>query len=162
GSTGNGANAFALANQLPNNIYAIVAGGLLSAILVPHIVRAATHDDGGQSFVNRLLTLGIVGFAVIAVLATLAAPALVALYTLPDATALGDGGTALAIGMAYWCLPQIFFYALYSLLGEVLNARGVFGPFTWAPVLNNVVAIGGLVAFAILFGTSPAHDAATS
>lgn len=162
GVNAEGANAFALANQLPNNIYAIVAGGLLSAILVPHIVRAASHDDGGQGFVNRLLTLGIVVFAVISVIATLAAPALVALYSLSDSTALGEGGTALAIAMAYWCLPQVFFYALYSLLGEVLNARGVFGPFTWAPVLNNIVAIGGLIAFGILFGTRPIHDAASS
>ena len=57
-----GANAFALANQLPNNIYAIVAAGVLSAVLVPQIVRAGLHADGGQLFVNRLVTLGIVVF----------------------------------------------------------------------------------------------------
>jgi putative peptidoglycan lipid II flippase len=39
GVQGSGPNAFALANQLPTYIYAIVAGGLLSAVLVPHIVR---------------------------------------------------------------------------------------------------------------------------
>ena len=66
-----------------------------------------------------------------------------------------DDTRALAVAFAYWCLPQIFFYALYSLLGEVLNARGVFGPFTWAPVLNNVVAIAGLVVFVALFGADP-------
>ncbi len=67
------------------------------------------------------------------------APLLVNLYTV-DGGALSDEGLALAIAFAYWCLPQIFFYGLYTLLGEVLNARGIFGPFTWAPVLNNVVA----------------------
>jgi putative peptidoglycan lipid II flippase len=71
--------------------------------------------------------------------------------------ALADG-RALAITFAYWCLPQIFFYAIYSLLGEVLNARGVFGPFTWAPVVNNVVVIVSLLAFAALFGVDPAHQ----
>ena len=34
---------------------------------------------------------------------------------------------------------------------ETLNARGVFGPFTWAPVLNNIVAIGGLIAGSCIF-----------
>jgi putative peptidoglycan lipid II flippase len=58
---------------------------------------------------------------------------------------------ALATAFAYWCLPQILFYALYSLLSEVLNARKVFGPFTWAPALNNIVAMTGLVAFNYLF-----------
>lgn len=157
GAQGQGGNAFAIANQLPNNIYAIIAGGLLSAILVPQIVRAAHHDDGGQRFVNRLVTLGIVVFLAVTVLATLCAPLLVQLYTFSSRNALSEQGVALAVSFAYWCLPQIFFYAVYSLLGEVLNARGVFGPFTWAPVFNNVVAIAGLVVFAVLFGVDPAH-----
>jgi putative peptidoglycan lipid II flippase len=151
-----GANAFALANQLPNNIYAIVAAGVLSAVLVPQIVRAALHRDGGQDFVNRLITLGVVVFLAATVIATLCAPLLVDLYTV-EGGALADG-RALAITFAYWCLPQIFFYAIYSLLGEVLNARGVFGPFTWAPVVNNVVVIVSLLAFAALFGVDPAHQ----
>jgi putative peptidoglycan lipid II flippase len=157
GQQNQGANAFAIANQLPNNIYAIIAGGLLSAVLVPQIVRAAHHDDGGQRFVNRLITLGVVVFLAVTLLATLCAPLLVALYAGSGGNALTSGGVALAVSLAYWCLPQIFFYALYSLLGEVLNARGIFGPFTWAPVLNNVVAIAGLVVFGVLFGVDPAH-----
>lgn len=157
GQQNQGANAFAIANQLPNNIYAIIAGGLLSAVLVPQIVRAAHHHDGGQTFVNRLVTLGIVVFLGVTLLATLCAPLLVALYAGGGGSALKGDGVALAVSLAYWCLPQIFFYALYSLLGEVLNARGVFGPFTWAPVLNNVVAIAGLIVFAVLFGVDPAH-----
>lgn len=157
GQQNQGANAFAIANQLPNNIYAIIAGGLLSAVLVPQIVRAAHHDDGGQRFVNRLVTLGIVAFLAVTLIATLCAPLLVQLYTFSSSNALDAQGVALSVSLAYWCLPQIFFYALYSLLGEVLNARGVFGPFTWAPVLNNVVAIAGLIFFAVLFGVDPAH-----
>lgn len=153
-ATGAGANTFALANQLPNNIYAIVAGGVLSAVLVPQIVRASMHDDGGQRFINRLVTLGLVVFLAAAVVATLAAPLLVSLYA-----ASSDGGgrgfsgdeIALATAFAYWCLPQVLFYALYTLFGEVLNARRVFGPFTWAPAINNVVVIGGLVAFGAMF-----------
>ena len=148
-------NAFAVGNQLPNNIYALIAGGVLSAVLIPQIVRAGVHDDGGQRFINKLLTLGATVFLAVAVVATLAAPWLVALYT---QLAAGEGkgfspeGIALATAFAYWCLPQILFYALYSLLGEVLNARRIFGPFAWAPVLNNVVAIAGLIVFTVLFG----------
>src|SRR5690606_19695649 len=32
------------------------------------------------------------------------------------------------------------------------NARGVFGPFAWAPVINNVVSIAGFGAIIALFG----------
>ncbi len=146
-------DTFALANQLPNNVYSLIAGGLLSAVIVPQIVKSSLHDDGGAGFINKLITLGLVVVAVITAIATVSAPLLVRLYgqgfSAPD--------VALATALAYWCLPQILFYALYSLIGETLNARGVFGPFTWAPVLNNVVAIGGIVTFIALFGGASQH-----
>lgn len=152
GTVGAGADTFALANQLPNNVYAIVAGGILSAVLVPQIVRANMHDDGGARYINKLLTLGFSVFGVVTVLATLAAPALVALYAGQSSHGGFTGNDlALATAFAWWCLPQVLFYAVYSLLGEVLNARGVFGPFTWAPALNNVVAIGGMMALGVVF-----------
>ena len=158
GLVGSGADAFALANQLPNNIYAIVAGGVLSAVLVPHIVKSGLDSDGGVKYVNKLLTLGILVFGAVAILATIAAPLFVGLYAQQSA-GVGDlGFTAadidLAIAFAWWCLPQVFFYAVYSLLGEVLNAKGLFGPFTWAPVLNNIVAIAGMVWLGGIFSGS--------
>jgi putative peptidoglycan lipid II flippase len=154
GTEGSAANTFTVANSLPNSVYAIIAGGLLSAILVPQIVRAASHSDGGEKFINRIVTLGIVAFLAVSILATLCAPFLIDIssqQTVTSRNGFSAADTSLAVAFAYWCLPQIFFYALYSLLGEVLNARKVFGPFTWAPVFNNVVAIIGLVAFDIAF-----------
>ena len=165
GTTGAGADTFAIANQLPNNIYAIIAGGLLSAVLVPQIVKAGMHDDGGQRFINRLVTLGLAVFVIAAVVATVAAPWLVTLYSQQSADGtrgLSPDEIALATAFAYWCLPQVLFYAIYSLLGEVLNARKIFGPFTWTPVLNNLVAIAGMVVFIVAFGGDPAHTDATT
>ena len=158
GYIGAAADGFALATQIPNSIYALIAGGLLSAVLVPQIVRAGLHDDGGQRFINKLVTLGVVVFVIVAIAATLCAPWLVSLY----APGFNADEFALATSFAYWCLPQVLFYALYSLIGQVLNARNVFGPFTWAPALNNVIAIAGVAAFILLFGGDPAHrDAGT-
>ncbi|MEY2673845.1 MAG: murein biosynthesis integral rane protein MurJ, partial [Actinomycetota bacterium] len=48
GVTTDAADAFGVANQLPNNVYAIIAGGVLNAVLVPQIVKARAHLDGGQ------------------------------------------------------------------------------------------------------------------
>jgi putative peptidoglycan lipid II flippase len=151
GVTTNAADAFGVANQLPNNVYAIIVGGVLNAVLVPQIVRARTHLDGGNAYIDRLLTIAIVTFGSITVLTTVSAPLLVSLYTSGwDADQL-----ALATAFAYWCLPQLFFYGLYSLLGEVLNAKSKFGPYMWAPVLNNIVAIIGMGAFVWQFGFDP-------
>ena len=145
------ADAFAVANGLPNTVYVIVAGGVLSAVLVPQIVRASAHADGGSAYINKLLTLSLVVIGAATVTATLLAPVLAWIYggRLPEST------LQLATAFAFWCLPQIFFYGLYTLLGEVLNARRSFGPFTWVPVLNNVVALAGLVVFGIAFGFDP-------
>lgn len=146
-----GADAFAVANALPNTVYVIVAGGVLSAVLVPQIVRAAAHADGGSAYINKLVTLALVILAAATLVATAAAPLLTLIWgaTLPPAT------LALATAFAWWCLPQIFFYGMYTLLGEVLNARRSFGPFTWVPVLNNVVALAGLGVFILLYGADP-------
>lgn len=148
GATTAGGNAFAIANQLPNNIYAIISTGLLSAVVVPQIVKAAAHDDGGRAFVSKLFTLGTVVLLGATALAMVAAPWLVALY----APAFPPEQQALTTAFAYWCLPQILFYGLFALVGESLNARRVYGPYTWAPIVNNLVSIAGFLAFIWLFG----------
>ncbi|HPT95977.1 MAG TPA: lipid II flippase MurJ, partial [Microbacteriaceae bacterium] len=158
GAFSEGANAFGIANQLPNNIYTIIASGILSAVLVPQIVRANGHKDGGKAYINKIFTIALVVLLIATLAAILLAPALMQLYT----RGWSDAQLALGTAMAYWCLPQIFFYGLYALLGEVLNARKVFGPFTWAPIINNVVALAGLGAFILIFGLYNTDTAAIS
>ena len=158
GVTTNAADAFGVANQLPNNVYAIIAGGTLNAVLVPQLVRARKHDDDGRGYINRLLTFIISVFLVVTLIATVAAPVLIRLYT----SDWSPEQLALATAFAYWCLPQLFFYGLYSLLGEVLNSRSKFGPFMWAPVLNNVVQLAGLLGYIVLFGFDPTQHAGLS
>lgn len=142
------ANAFAIANQLPNNIYAIISSGLLAGVVVPQIIKAATHRDGGSAFVSKLLTLGVVALSAATLLSVLAAPLLVTLY----GGRLSPDAQALALAFAYWCLPQLLFYGLYALWGEALNARRVFGPFAWTPIVNNIVSIAGFLVFIWVFG----------
>src|SRR5690606_24576052 len=147
------ANAFAVANKLPNLIYMLIAGGVLNAILVPQIVRAIKNDaDGGRTYVNRLLTVGMAGLAVVTVALTLASPLLISLY----AANLPPQWYDLAVTFGYWCIPQLFFYGTYTLFGQVLNARNVFGPYMWAPALNNLVAIAGLAVYLLVFGGTAA------
>lgn len=151
GVIGVSADAFAGANQLPSNIYSIISVGLLNAVIVPQVVKAARHEDGGQLYVNRLVTLAMVLLGGLTILATVGAPIIGALY----GASLSSEQLGLLVAFAYWCMPQIFFYGMYAVLGEILNARGLFGPFAWAPVINNVVGIAGLVLFSTVFGADP-------
>lgn len=145
------ADTFITANTVPNQIYNLIASGLLNAVLVPQIVRAAKDADGGQGFLDRLLTISLLGIGVVTVIATLLAP-VVPLVLNPSEGSWDPATAALAVAFAYWCMPQIFFYGVYTVLGQVLNARGHFGAYMWAPVANNVVAIAGLVAMFFWIG----------
>ena len=141
-------DAFSVANTVPNNLYILLAGGVLNAVLVPQITRAARDPDGGQEYLDRLITVSLAMLAVATVLVTALAPLLVRLY----ADGFDPALLRLTVTFAYLCLPQVFFYGLYTLLGQVLNARGSFGPYMWAPVVNNIVAIAGLALFIAVAG----------
>ena len=136
-------DAWDVANTLPNIIYLLLAGGVINAVLVPQITRAASHADGGREYVDRLLTIAITGIAVITVAFTLSAGLMVRLYSSGWSLDVRTLSTAFAL----ICMPQIFFYGLYTLLGNVLNARNHFAAYMWAPVVANVVAIGGMAFF---------------
>lgn len=142
------ADAFTVANQLPNSIYLIVSTGLLTAVIVPQIVAASKAPDGGSAFISKLFTLGAMILLAVTAVAVICAPLLVQIYS----SGFTEAQLRLATTFAYWCLPQIFFYGIYALVGETLNARRIFGPYTWAPIVNNVVSIAGFVVFIVLFG----------
>lgn len=150
------ANSFSVANKLPNVIYMLVAGGVLNAILVPQIVRAMRARDGGHDYVNRLLTLAGTALLGLTLILTAGSTLLVTIY----AAELQPEWFTLAVAFALWCIPQLFFYGMYALLGQVLNAKGIFGPYMWAPVFNNAISIIGLVAYIVFFGgtATGAHE----
>ena len=56
------------------------------------------------------------------------------------------------IDFARYCLPQVFFYGMFVLVGQVLNSRGRFGPMMWAPIANNVVAVAILATYMLTIG----------
>lgn len=150
-SIGFAAESFATAGRVPNTVYTLIATGALTAVIVPQITRAALAADGGARYINKLITLAIVGSAGIMAAAALVTPALIGWLT----SGWPDDQVRLTTVFAYWLLPQILFYSLYTVLGEVLNARSLFGPYAWSPVLNNLLNMAGLAAFVLLFGADP-------
>ena len=151
GSTVN--DTFINANNLPNLIFLLVAGGVFNAVLVPQIIKASKAPDKGADYISRLLTLAVLVLLALTLLVTLLAPWVIELTT----QGYSPQQKALAVSFAFWCLPQIFFYGLYALLTQVLNAHGAFGPAMWAPILNNIVAIAGLGMFIWIFGANVAN-----
>jgi putative peptidoglycan lipid II flippase len=139
-------DAYNTANTLPNIVYELLLGGVLTSVVVPLLVHAQERDrDGGAAYAQRLATIATVGLLVVTAVAILAAPLLTSLY--------GISGNQDQVDLANWLarilLIEIVFYGVGALATAILNSRGVFGPPAWAPVLNNVVVIvTGLVFIA--------------
>lgn len=141
--------AFNTANTLPNQIFALLQGGLLTTLLLPQLTKALGREDGGEQTADALVTWAIA--AIVGVTAVSLALAQ------PIAMALQLAGPTLQLGVtfAFWCLPQILFYGLYTVWSQVLYARGRFAATMWTPVLANVVQIVGMSVFLVRFAKSP-------
>jgi putative peptidoglycan lipid II flippase len=136
--------AYNNANTLPNTVYDLMLGGILTSIVVPLLVNAAKRDaDRGEAYDQRMFTLATLALFALTVIATLAASLLVGLY----AHSLTGSERDLTVIFAYFFIPQIFFYGMSSLAGAVLNARGHFAAPMWTPVINNIVVIAVLLLF---------------
>lgn len=139
------ANVWQAANSLPNTIYVLLAAGVLNVVLLPQITRALMRGEKGQDYTDRLLTLALSVLVVGTVVFVAAAPLITKLYNLE--WPWGGSELSLAILFAYLCIPQILFYGVHALLGQVLSAHHRFAAFMWSPALANVVAIGGILVF---------------
>jgi putative peptidoglycan lipid II flippase len=144
-------NAYNVANNLPNAVYNLALGGILTSVVVPLLVTAARRNhDGGEAYDQRIFTLGVIALAVITAAATAAAVPITALY----GHGIGDAATYhLTVIFTYFFLPQIFFYGVSSLAGAILNARGSFASPMWTPIVNNVVVIMVGIALILTAGT---------
>lgn len=141
-------DSFTVANTLPLIINELLLGGVLTSVVVPLLVRSQDDEDGGEAYTQRLVTMALTVLGVGAVVSTACAPWLTSL--LMDDT--GDANPQLATWFAYLLLPGLLFYGLFAVLSAVLNAKQIFGPAQWAPVVNNLVIFATIGTFAIVPG----------
>ena len=158
------ADIFDAANTIPNALYILVAGGIFNVVLVPQLVRSMKHDDdGGDAYANRVITLGLLVLAAATAILMIAVPWL--LHVFFDGSLFSASNTQQresAQLLMLLCMPQVFFYGAFVLVGQVLNARQRFGPMMWAPIVNNLAAIAVLIVYAVVFGSSDGVDGFTT
>jgi putative peptidoglycan lipid II flippase len=133
------ASAFNISNNIPNMIYELVAGGVLSSLFIPIFLEKLKSDgtEGAHRFANTLFTLTLLVLGVVALVGTLLPEIFVRTqtFTVPAAD------TQLAVYLFRFFAVQIIFYAWTALTTGVLNSyRRFFAP-AIAPLFNNVVVI---------------------
>jgi len=139
------------ANTVPNIVFDIVAGGMLSALVVPLLAPAFANGDREtvSRTVSALLNWAMLILLPIALVLALAARPIVELL-------LGNGQCTGAVDLGTRMLlvfvPQIIFYGVGVVLGGALQAGERF---TWpalAPLLSSLVVIAAYLWYGQLAG----------
>jgi putative peptidoglycan lipid II flippase len=145
--------AYSTANQLPNVLYEVVAGGALSAAVVPLLARPLAEGD--RDHVDRtasaLLTWAVVALVPVAVLlAAVSSPLIDALA--PKGSCSSYGLHGLAVRMLLVFAPQVVLYGIGVVLTGVLQAQRRFVWAAVAPLLSSAVVIASYLWFGAIAG----------
>jgi putative peptidoglycan lipid II flippase len=130
---------YGYSNEIPNMVYELLLGGVLTATLVPQFVRHFQRQD--DDAVSAVFTVAMLALLAVTVVGILLAPYIVDLYTL---RVTGPGKVQqqeLATSFLRCFMPQMVFYGLTALATAMLQARQRFFAPAFAPILNNVVVI---------------------
>jgi putative peptidoglycan lipid II flippase len=149
---GSTADTYLAANNVPNIVFEVVAGGALASLVVPMLAGGITAGDGEQV---RRTASALLGWTLL-VLVPLAA--LVALFAHPIAAALlGVAGSDpakvdLAARFLLVFAPQVVLYGVAVVLTGVLQAHRRFAGPALAPLLSSVVVAAAYLLFAGIGG----------
>lgn len=150
GTTGIAANAYQTGSTIPQVLFTILSGGVFNAVLVPQIVRSLKQKDA-EDQLNKLITLAVVILVAVTGIMMACSTLFTNLYL---DSSWNAAQRSLANSFTLWCMPQIFFYGLYTVLGQVLAAKNQFGAYAWSSTGANVISCIGFIVFIALYGNA--------
>ena len=159
------ADAYNVANNIPNIVYELVLGGVLTSVFVPVFVRqlkTRSREDAWEA-ARAVLTTALVVLLLVMAVGIVAAPWVVRLYTVrvpagPERQAVQE----LATLFLRFFMPQIVLYGLGAVATGLLNAHRRFAVPMFAPILNNLVVVATFLTFAFMQGdATPSPGAIT-
>lgn len=164
------ADAYNLANTIPNMVYDVVLGGVLGATFIPVFIQRLTSTSEREAWksISAVVTLAVVLLAATTAIFLALAPLLIDAFTSLEHVQHTGSAQHLATQrhvatvLLRWFVPQVFLYGLLSIGGALLNVRRRFGAPMWVPIANNVVCIGVLLTFAAVAPSPSLHSVSMS
>lgn len=136
------AEAFVIAQSLPNMFRRFFAEGAFNFAFIPMFAKKVEADEGAEAFARDAFW-GMAGFlTVFSVLAILGMPLLVLMMA---SGFVGDERFNLAVTLGRIAFPYILFISLTALLSGMLNAAGRFVITSVVTILLSATMIGGIV-----------------
>ena len=151
-------NAYQSSNSISNVLFELLAGGALSAVLVPTFVDL--FDRGDQEEVERiagrLLGLALAALAVVVVIGLALSPLIARLLTSGVSNEhIASQQRSLSSFLLLFFIPQILLYAVGAIAVAVLYAQRRLAVTAIAPIGLTVVVVTALGAFRALAGSNP-------
>jgi putative peptidoglycan lipid II flippase len=148
------ADAYNVANNIPNIVYELVLGGVLTSVFVPVFVRQLKTRSREEAWdaARAILTTTLVVLLLVMVAGIVAAPWVVRVYTARVPSPQREAVQELATLFLQFFMPQIVLYGLGAVATGLLNAHRRFAVPMFAPILNNLVVVATFLTFAFMPG----------
>ncbi|HET9089921.1 MAG TPA: lipid II flippase MurJ, partial [Acidimicrobiales bacterium] len=147
------ADAYNLANTVPNMLFDLVLGGVASATFIPVFVERLALDGERRAWrsISSVVNAAVLVLGAATVITWIAAPWIIGAFTSLNHVNVASATLAhqrdVASTLLRWFAPQVFFYGVIAIATALLNVRQRFGAPAWVPVANNLVCIVVLVWF---------------
>lgn len=146
-------SAYQIANNVPNMIFELVAGGVLSTAFLPMLMSMRKiSDENSRRYANNLLSICLVLLGVVSLLASIFAPQVIATQTFVSG---GQEARQMATFFFRFFAFQIIFYGASAIVSGILNSRRRFLWPALGPVFNNVIVIITMFTYVPLSATNP-------
>lgn len=155
-------NLFQLANQLPWLVFEITVGSLLGSLLVPALMAHIRGTVGGTDLaaVSRLAggfaTTVSLGFLAVSLGVMALSPLIARLFALGVPDEVHADMVRAAVPLVLLTAPQLVGYGLTVTFQSVQQALGSYALPAAAGIIENVVVIGTLIAYGIVFESNTA------
>lgn len=150
------ADAYNIANTLPNVIYELVLGGVLTSVFLPVLVedlKTATDDEEASRRVSALFSGTAAALALFTAVAVVLAPIVIGAFSFRLPPGEREIQQVQATFFFRFFALQIFFYGYTAMTAGLLNSYHRFAATAFSPVANNVVVIATFLGAAALLRT---------
>lgn len=147
------ADAYDIANNLPNMLFELLAGGVLSSVFIPLFMEQLREegDEGAWKFASYVLNIIVLALGVVALLGTIWPHPFVSTQTF---AAVSELQKTQATWLFRFFAVQIVFYGMNLVFAGVLNSYRHFLAPALAPIFNNIVVTITLLGFYVPFRDS--------
>ncbi|MER3454000.1 MAG: murein biosynthesis integral membrane protein MurJ [Acidimicrobiia bacterium] len=145
------ADSFNIANTLPNVVYELILGGVLTSVFIPVLVediKTARDDQEASARVSSLFVGTMGALLLVTFVAIVAAPLLINLFAFRLREDTREVQKYQATFFFRFFATEIVFYGYTAVTAALLNSYHRFVATAFSPIANNIVVIATFLVFA--------------